>query len=152
MINKMLQAKCVLQAEGTSGVSGTLQLYSGKDGKGTIITGSIAGLHMNGKPVGNTDYLNGIHVHELTDLSKGCAGAGGHFNPLGWNHGGPTDKVRHPGDFGNLLTQPQADGSTTTEVFIRAPAVDLTTVGEGILNRSIVVHAGADDLGKGGNF
>ena len=37
--------------------------------------------------------LHGFHVHELGDLSDNCAGAGGHYNPFGRNHGAPYDEV-----------------------------------------------------------
>ena len=40
-----------------------------------------------------TPGLHGFHVHELGDLSDNCAGAGGHYNPFGRNHGAPYDEV-----------------------------------------------------------
>ena len=33
--------------------------------------------------------LHGFHIHEKGDLSENCAGAGGHYNPAGMNHGAP---------------------------------------------------------------
>lgn len=32
-----------------------------------------------------------------------CSKAGGHYNPDKVNHGGPTDKLHHYGDFGNII-------------------------------------------------
>ena len=32
----------------------------------------------------------------------GCTSTLGHYNPLDVKHGGPTDEVRHKGDFGNI--------------------------------------------------
>ncbi len=43
-------------------------------------------------------------MHAYGDLSKGCATAGGHFNPHNASHGGRDDPAtgRHVGDLGNI--------------------------------------------------
>lgn len=57
------------------------------------------------------------------------------------NHGGPKDAVRHTGDLGNLNVLTTGDHT----VRISDSVSSLTKV----LGKSIVVHEGEDDLGKG---
>jgi len=67
-------------------------------------------------------------------------------NPFSKTHGAPSDTERHVGDLGNFKTDAQgnAKGSVTDEqVKLIGP--------ESVLGRTIVVHAGTDDLGKGGH-
>ena len=88
---------------------------------------------------------HGFHIHEAGDLSGNCAGAGGHFNPFGNNHGAPGVVDRHVGDLGNVA----ADEDRNTVVRIEDHLVKLS--GEtSVLNRAIVIHEGVDDLGLGG--
>lgn len=75
-----------------------------------------------------------------------CTSAGPHFNPFGKTHGAPTDEVRHVGDLGNISTDAHgvAKGSTTDS--------QIKLFGENsIIGRTVVVHDGTDDLGKGGH-
>lgn len=90
--------------------------------------------------------LRGFHVHAFGDESDGCVSAGPHFNPENVTHGAPEDEIRHYGDLGNIKTDANgvATGWVTDEY--------LTLFGENsILGRSVVVHNGTDDLGRGGN-
>ena len=76
----------------------------------------------------------------------GCVAAGGHFNPYGNTHGGPNDEVRHVGDLGNIDTP---EGESTTLIDIVDEVITLYDATEGILNRTLVIHEGEDDLGDG---
>ncbi|CAG5114625.1 unnamed protein product, partial [Candidula unifasciata] len=94
----------------------------------------------------DTEYLHGFHVHATGNLTAGCDSTGGHYNPRNTNHGGPSDAVRHAGDFGNLRQSPdgRVDKTFTDPV--------ATLFGSySIIGRGLVVHSGEDDLGKGGN-
>jgi Cu-Zn family superoxide dismutase len=71
---------------------------------------------------------------QLGDNSNGCTSAGGHFNPHGQNHGGPTASVRHVGDLGNVST----DASGTATISISDKEISL--IGPySIVGRSVVV-------------
>lgn len=67
-------------------------------------------------------------------------------NPFGKEHGAPEDSERHVGDLGNFKTDGQGNGKgTITDSHVKL-------IGEhSVLGRTIVVHAGTDDLGKGGH-
>lgn len=86
---------------------------------------------------------HGFHIHEKGDLSApDLTSAGGHFNPGGHKHGGPTGEARHGGDLGNIT----ADDKGVAEGDVMAVGVTLDESKTGILGRSVVVHEKADDL------
>jgi Cu-Zn family superoxide dismutase len=85
---------------------------------------------------------HGFHVHEFGDCSMAdgtCAG--GHFNPTGAPHGGPDDAKRHAGDFGNI----KADDSGKA-TYKRLDKMVALNGKNSIIGRSVIVHAGRDDL------
>lgn len=90
--------------------------------------------------------MNRFHIHEFGDTTNGCASCGGHFNPQGAKHGAPEDAERHIGDLGNIIAN--EDGIARIE--ISDSKVQLLGP-HSVVGRAIVVHAGEDDLGKGGN-
>jgi Cu-Zn family superoxide dismutase len=104
----------------------------------TLIKYDITGLDPNAK--------RGFHIHESGNLTAGCAAAGGHYNPFAKEHGAPTDATRHVGDLGNIETDAKGNAKGT----ITDKLVQLTGP-QSVIGRSIVVHGGTDDLGKGGN-
>ncbi len=122
-----------------SGARGWVTFKQAKDGSGPV----VAELHLKGLTPG----AHGFHVHALGDVSQGCVTAGGHFNPQGAKHGGPTDEERHAGDLGNIIAG--ADG-TCEQTIVDSRISLLPGAPNSIVGRSIVVHADADDLGKGG--
>jgi Cu-Zn family superoxide dismutase len=106
----------------------------------------------------NPNSLHGFHIHtnpitSLSDLEKTCATCGGHFNPTGQEHGSilnddPTN--RHVGDLINNL---KADGNGEVCVdFYDELATLIPTEKKNytVLGKSLVVHEGTDDLGRGG--
>jgi Cu-Zn family superoxide dismutase len=87
--------------------------------------------------------LHGIHLHEVGDCSaEDFTSTGGHFNPADVPHGGPSDAVRHAGDFGNIEIGEDGTGRLrlTTDLLTVSPGPD-TVVG-----RAVILHEGADDL------
>ncbi|XP_067675122.1 superoxide dismutase [Cu-Zn]-like [Haliotis asinina] len=130
-----IKAVCVLKGTGT--VEGTIHLSQADPDGPVTVTGTISGL---------TEGLHGFHVHEFGDATNGCTSAGPHFNPFKKTHGAPEDENRHAGDLGNIVAN--ADG--VADIKIDDQIITLTGV-RSIIGRTIVVHAGEDDLGKGGN-
>jgi len=88
---------------------------------------------------------HGFHIHEFGDNTVGCTSAGAHFNPFNKRHGAPNDVERHVGDLGNV--EVPTNGTVDTE--ITDTHVKLTGP-YSVIGRTIVVHSGVDDLGKGG--
>lgn len=87
-----------------------------------------------------------MHVHEFGDNTNGCTSAGPHFNPFAKTHGAPDDENRHVGDLGNIKT----DETGLAKGKIEDKFIKL--IGPcSILGRTVVVHSGTDDLGKGGH-
>ncbi|XP_050691425.1 superoxide dismutase [Cu-Zn]-like isoform X3 [Eriocheir sinensis] len=118
--------------------TGTIKLTQNAPPTGEVrIEGTISNL---------TPGLHGFHIHEKGSLELGCVSAGGHYDPFKRDHGSPQNLERHVGDLGNIL----ADETGIAVVNITDPLV--TLVGpRSVVGRALVVHAGEDDLGKGGH-
>ncbi|XP_066911539.1 superoxide dismutase [Cu-Zn]-like [Clytia hemisphaerica] len=130
---KQLEATCILTQSST--VSGTINIKQFRNG--VRITGQVKGI-----PAGK----HGFHVHQYGDLSNGCASFGGHFNPFGLTHGAPTDQIRHVGDLGNIVAN--SNDISNINIFDR----QVSLVGKfNVFGRGLVIHAGVDDLGRGGD-
>ncbi|AZI44426.1 superoxide dismutase [Deinococcus psychrotolerans] len=102
---------------------------------------------------GLTPGQHGMHIHEYGRCTPGVdaatntvvafGGAGGHFDPgMSRNHDSPAadDKYGHGGDLPMITVGADGNGSAS----FMTQKVSLTSM-TGILNRSIVVHAMADD-------
>ncbi|KAF2860419.1 copper/zinc binding superoxide dismutase [Piedraia hortae CBS 480.64] len=130
--------KAVAVVRGDSNVKGTVQFEQESESSLTTITWNITGNDPNAE--------RGMHVHAYGDNTNGCTSAGPHFNPHNKEHGAPTDADRHVGDLGNVKTDGQGTAQgKTTDKFVKLIGP------ESVIGRTVVVHAGTDDLGKGGN-
>ncbi|TBU45819.1 superoxide dismutase [Dichomitus squalens] len=129
------KAVAVLNGETVSGTVTFTQLFPTAP---VTVSGEVKNL--------KTSTKHGFHVHASGDLSNGCASAGSHFNPFERTHGAPTDIDRHVGDLGNIETDSKGVASFTFEDSLLSLNGPLSIVG-----RSVVVHAGTDDLGRGGD-
>ncbi|XP_075969175.1 uncharacterized protein LOC142972189 isoform X2 [Anticarsia gemmatalis] len=116
-----------------SGVSGNITFSTLPDGK-LRITGRIVGM-----PAGSY----GFHVHEGGDITGGCGGTRGHFNPNGNDHGHPHDENRHVGDLGNV----EFDQSSVANVDFTDHQIKLTGR-HNIIGRAVVLHEKSDDFGR----
>ncbi|EWC48130.1 superoxide dismutase Cu-Zn [Drechslerella stenobrocha 248] len=130
--------KAVAVIRGDSDVKGVVTFEQADENSPTTISWEITGNTPNAQ--------RGMHIHEFGDNTNGCTSAGPHFNPFAKTHGAPTDVDRHVGDLGNIATNESgvAVGSQTDSL--------VKLIGpHSILGRTVVVHGGTDDLGKGGN-
>ncbi|PHH86200.1 hypothetical protein CDD83_10587 [Cordyceps sp. RAO-2017] len=132
----MVKAVCVLR--GDAKVSGTVVFEQESEDAPTKITYDISGNDANAE--------RGFHIHAFGDNTNGCTSAGPHFNPFGKNHGGPSDKERHVGDMGNVKT----DGNGVAKGTLTDSHIKLIGA-HSVIGRTVVIHAGTDDLGKGGH-
>jgi Cu-Zn family superoxide dismutase len=132
----MVKAVCVVRGDST--VTGTLVFEQESESSPTTITYEISGQDPNAK--------RGMHIHTFGDNTNGCTSAGPHFNPHSKNHGAPEDEERHVGDLGNIETDAQGNSRGTIQDKL------IKLIGpESVVGRTVVVHAGTDDLGKGGH-
>ncbi len=125
----------LLQPTAGNTVSGEVEFIPEPDG-GVRVVAKVVGLHGD---------LHGFHVHERGDCSaRDGTSAGGHFNPDGSPHGSPlTDSAgRHVGDLGNLAPDP----STGIAAYDRVDEQLSLSGPRSIVGKSVIVHAGADDL------
>lgn len=101
---------------------------------GTQMTGSLKGLAPSS--------MHGFHVHEGTDCGAGgFEAAGGHFNPMGMEHGGPEAAEHHAGDLGNV----EADDKGVAKV--EGMSKMLTLSGKAsVVGHAVILHEGKDDL------
>lgn len=113
-------------------VKGTITFTQKNGSKGVAIRVRVSGLSPNS--------VHGFHIHALGDLTQGCVSAGGHFNPLNKNHGGPLDAERHAGDLGNVA----ADGNGIIDETLSDSIITLDGASEfSVIGRSVVLHADA---------
>ncbi|HWA13907.1 MAG TPA: superoxide dismutase family protein [Burkholderiales bacterium] len=106
-----------------------------RTGNDVTVTVSLSGFAPNS--------THGIHIHEIGDCTaRDGSSAGGHFNPMGAEHGGTSGAKRHGGDLGNI----QADATGNVVATVKIDGVAFGTGTDSIVGRSLVVHAGADDL------
>ena len=88
-----------------------------------------------------------IHIHEFGDLSDGCKSLGPHYNPTNETHGSIDypNKPRHAGDLINNFTTDDKGEFMFSYIDDKLKKIDFND----IYGRSIVIHDGIDDLGRG---
>ncbi|KAG1808991.1 superoxide dismutase [Suillus variegatus] len=130
--------KAVVVLKGDSPVAGTITFEQSSADGPVKVSGEITNLDPSSQ--------RGFHVHSLGDLSGGCLSTGSHFNPYDQTHGARSDSVRHVGDLGNI----ESDEYGTATISFQDSLISLNGP-TSIVGRAVVVHAGTDDLGNGGN-
>ncbi|CAF0715646.1 unnamed protein product [Brachionus calyciflorus] len=107
------------------------------------LKGNITGLTPNS--------YHAIHIHEYGSIGNDCRDTGPHFNPyLNDNHGDVLDHEhhKHAGDLGNLKTN--ENGTSLIDLSEKAFNINQDNYFN-VLYRSVVIHIGRDDLGRGNN-
>ena len=102
-------------------------------------SGGLLVLKLTGVPPGP----HGLHLHagSTCDPPKFDT-AGPHYDPGTHKHGSKNPAGPHAGDMPNVIAR--ADSSVDTTLAI--PASVVSAVGHGMTARTLVLHAGADDL------
>lgn len=109
-------------------------------------SGPTSPVRLLGNITGLTPGHHGFHIHQLGDTSQGCKSMKGHFNPYQIRHGGPEDSYRHVGDLGNII----AGDDGVAVIDMEDSQVTLNGLNS-VIGRGVVIHAGRDDMGKGGD-
>lgn len=116
-------------------VTGTAKFTQNADSSVTMV------VDLKGLPPNST---HGIHIHEKGDLTApDLTSAGPHYDPaMTKQHGGPASSDKHhAGDAGNLKADDKGDAHL--EVTLKGVSIS----GENsLIGRSVIVHAGEDDL------
>lgn len=132
VFSKKQSATAVLAPTKGNSVSGTVNFT--QKGEVVLVEAKINGLKANG--------THGFHIHEKGNCSAADgSSAGGHFNPAGSQHGGPSGNARHAGDLGNL----KADANGYAQVSLEVRGISLGTEATSVIGRAVIVHAGVDD-------
>lgn len=116
--------------------------------EGQMVSGVVTfievtgGIRIKADIAGLSPGSHGIHIHEYGDCRSGSGAlAGGHFNPENQSHGKQGGENWHAGDLGNIV----ADQNGNADLDFVNQLVTLTGT-NGIIGRSVVVHAKEDDL------
>lgn len=126
------QAIAKLQAISGSKVRGDVKFTQAE--QKVTVSAVIYGLKPNSE--------HGFHIHEKGDCAENGNAAGGHFNPLGNNHGKYDGPQHHMGDLPSLM----ADANGVATVNVESPDISLLEGQGNIIGRTVIVHAQADDF------
>ena len=120
----------------------TLSARSGSNVSGSVgFAETSGGLKIRAKVAGLAPGAHGFHIHEAGDCSApDAASAKGHFNPAAKAHGHYSEADNHGGDMPNLMAN--AQGEATFDFTIAGLGLSGPN---GVVGRSIVVHADPDD-------
>jgi len=87
---------------------------------------------------------HGFHIHESGDLrGEGCLGLCAHYDKGKHKHGGLHSRERHTGDLGNIEMKKTKTKTKTKKYYLSDVKI------QDLWGRSIIIHEGEDDLGKG---
>lgn len=111
-----------------------------EDGSGTV--------HVNVHVAGLTPGLHGIHIHAVGACAPTFAAAGGHYNPIGHDHGLDSPNGAHAGDLPNLSVNAEGVGhlnAKTDGLTISAGPTTLFDSTPLAVGSAFIIHADEDD-------
>jgi Cu-Zn family superoxide dismutase len=92
--------------------------------------------------------LHGIHIHAIGSCTPTFAAAGGHYNPLGRQHGLQNSLGAHAGDLPNLIVNQDGVGhldATTEGVTLTNGPTTVFDTTAGAVGSAFIIHANEDD-------
>jgi Cu-Zn family superoxide dismutase len=118
--------------------------------EGNTVRGAVDFVRKGGEVLVTTNLsgfapntTHGMHIHEVGDCTaRDGSSAGEHFNPATTEHGGTSGSSRHAGDLGNVT----ADDKGFVHSTVKVDGLAFGTGTDSIVGRSLIVHAGPDDL------
>jgi superoxide dismutase, Cu-Zn family len=139
----LLLNACAGTTGGGPAAQATLEPRSGSQVAGTVTFAPQGDkLRVEARVSGLTPGEHGFHVHESGDCSApDASSAKGHFNPAAKPHGHHGGSEHHAGDMPNLV----ADASGNANLVAELTQLSLAEGADGILGRSVVIHADPDD-------
>lgn len=137
-----LVAACAGSGYGNPAATAKLEARSGSQVQGTVSFTPVGDLvRVEATVSGLTPGQHGFHVHEVGDCSApDGTSAKGHFNPAGKTHGHHDASEHHAGDMPNLVADAAGNARYSADL-----AISLSTGPQGVLGRSVVIHADPDD-------
>jgi superoxide dismutase, Cu-Zn family len=136
-------------ANGASRAGGTFVDATGQTiGWVRLVEDASGKVHVNVHVAGLTPGLHGIHIHAIGACSPTFAAAGGHYNPLGHEHGLDNPNGPHAGDLPNLIVNGQGVGhlnATTDGVTISPGPTTLFDSTPLAIGSAFIIHANEDD-------
>jgi Cu-Zn family superoxide dismutase len=105
-------------------------------------------VHVNVHVEGLAPGKHGIHIHSIAACTPTFAAAGGHYNPLGHQHGLLNPSGAHAGDLPNLIVNPDGVGrlsGVTDGVTITPGPTTLFDDTVGAVGSAFIIHANEDD-------
>ena len=117
-------------------------------GWASLVEDATGVVHVNVHVAGLAPGRHGIHIHGIGACTPTFAAAGGHYNPLGDQHGLDNPEGPHAGDLPNLTVNQQGVGhldATTDRVTISDGPATLFDTTTGAQGSAFIIHANEDD-------
>jgi Cu-Zn family superoxide dismutase len=134
---------------GATRASATFVDASGAEvGWAKLVQDAAGIVHVNVHVDGLTPGLHGIHIHAIAACGPTFAAAGGHYNPLGRQHGLSNPAGSHAGDLPNLIVNANGIGhldTTTDRVTLTNGPTTLFDQTSGAVGSALIIHANEDD-------